>query len=326
MNENARDSDEKSYPMKSSNDPNQMNEGGSSVEYQPGDHNGHPRYDDPSDRTCSEGQFMCRKVSPDQPHVRCIPNDWRCNGVRDCEESDDEEQCDSDSLQTGHYSHMHSSYSQSHHHHQQHQMDPYGQHQKISEQSSCEPNQYQCYGTGVHDTPAKCIDRSLLCDKNNDCAYGDDERMCQDGKYVGEQQEQYRQGGAGEMVSGGGGGMQASVSYQSSQYGQGGQYYGGQSGQQPPAPGQSEYYHSQQQQQQSPPSPDQSEFHRHSSSSQNRPGGGSYDDRNRHPSSGSDRRSDDQACRGGRSEEYIRRLEFLDRCYRSCIRHQFTTS
>ncbi|KAI7690764.1 hypothetical protein SSS_03249 [Sarcoptes scabiei] len=194
MNENARDSDEKSYPMKSSNDPNQMNEGGSSVEYQPGDHNGHPRYDDPSDRTCSEGQFMCRKVSPDQPHVRCIPNDWRCNGVRDCEESDDEEQCDSDSLQTGHYSHMHSSYSQSHHHHQQHQMDPYGQHQKISEQSSCEPNQYQCYGTGVHDTPAKCIDRSLLCDKNNDCAYGDDERMCQDGKYVGEQQEQYRQG------------------------------------------------------------------------------------------------------------------------------------
>ena len=28
------------------------------------------------------------------------------------------------------------------------------------------------------------------------------------------------------------------------------------------------------------------------------------------------------ACRGGRSEEYIKRLEFLDRCYRSCMRNQ----
>lgn len=78
-------------------------------------------------RKCSEDQYLCTKATPNQEHVRCIPNEWKCNGVRDCENNDDEDGC-----------------TVNHHRPQ-----PNG----------CAPGyQYQCFGSGINGLPAMCID------------------------------------------------------------------------------------------------------------------------------------------------------------------------
>lgn len=88
------------------------------------------------EQTCGENQYMCRKVSPNQPHVRCIPNEWKCNGLRDCEENDDEDGCSGNNQQ-------------------------YPYHHPQVEQ--CSPGQHTCYGTGMHvNMPLKCLDRQLV--------------------------------------------------------------------------------------------------------------------------------------------------------------------
>ena len=83
---------------------------------------------------CGENQYLCKKASPNQEHVRCIPNEWKCNGIRECEENDDELDC------------------------------PAGINQRQEDYYSteCRSNQHKCYGTGQGGIPAKCLDRSQL--------------------------------------------------------------------------------------------------------------------------------------------------------------------
>ncbi|KAJ6215823.1 hypothetical protein RDWZM_010323 [Blomia tropicalis] len=124
-------------------DPQQSPFVDSNVQHPTESHEMDPRF--AQRRQCQEGTYMCRKVNPQQDHIRCIPNEWKCNGVRECEENDDEENC---------------SYNM-------HRPAPNG----------CkEPEQYTCYGSGINGLPAQCIDSRKLCDGTYDCIYGDDEQ------------------------------------------------------------------------------------------------------------------------------------------------------
>ncbi|XP_054163563.1 basement membrane-specific heparan sulfate proteoglycan core protein-like isoform X2 [Oppia nitens] len=74
---------------------------------------------------CHSGQYQCQKVEASAP-TRCIPNEWRCNGVRDCENNDDESSC-SASGGTGPRTDI-----------------------------KCSPEQYKCHG-------GACIERQYVC-------------------------------------------------------------------------------------------------------------------------------------------------------------------
>lgn len=95
---------------------------------------------------------MCRKQNPEQTHVRCIPNEWKCNGIRDCEENDDEEQCDG-SRSGGNSMHYGGGHDRQQHNQQS------GQHDG---QQQCQPGQHLCHATGMHGVPARCLDRQQV--------------------------------------------------------------------------------------------------------------------------------------------------------------------
>lgn len=228
---------------------------------------------------CAERQYMCRKVSPQQEHIRCIPNEWKCNGVKECEMNDDEEGCGPDKSPATYPG-------------QQHPYSPYEQQGRShDQQQQCQPGQFTCYGSGIHGTPAKCLDRSQVCNSISDCPYGDDERNCPREGMDGQRHPHQQQAGQYDPRS----------RYPSTHAHQ--QPPHGQAGYPPPQQGQS------------PPEPDQKKIicFGDSTSEQHhsRPGGG--------PSS-------DDSCRGGRSEEYIKRLEFSDRCHRSCMKMQMQSN
>ena len=194
---------------------------------------------------------MCRKVNPQQDHIRCIPNEWKCNGVRECEENDDEENC---------------SYNM-------HRPAPNG----------CkEPEQYTCYGSGINGLPAQCIDSRKLwsvfylilllfefatksfyyfSDGTYDCIYGDDEQKDRCPKV----EENVNVPHESDPMN-----VQRAPQHQYQQ-------------QQHQVAPTTNHYQQQQQQQQRP--------------------------------------QQQQNC-NGRSEEYIQRLEFIDRCFRTCLKTQ----
>ena len=111
------------------------------------------------EQTCGENQYACRKVSPNQPRLRCIPNEWKCNGLRDCEENDDEDDChgvgqNSGSQQQQQYGN--NDYNQPQYHRPQ--VD-----QQQQQQQQCLPGQHTCYGTGIHiSMPLKCLERQFV--------------------------------------------------------------------------------------------------------------------------------------------------------------------
>ena len=80
---------------------------------------------------CQEGQYLCQKATPSQEHVRCIPESWRCNGVRDCELNDDEDGCNVNI-------------------------------NRAAPNSCHSRTQYTCYGTGINGIPAQCINNDRL--------------------------------------------------------------------------------------------------------------------------------------------------------------------
>lgn len=97
---------------------------------------------------CHGGQYQCQKTDPTTP-TRCIPQEWRCNGLRDCEDNDDERGCSTDQLSRG------------------------------RTQAKCTQDQYQCHGSGINSVPPHCIASQQRCDNKYDCQYGDDEANCQ---------------------------------------------------------------------------------------------------------------------------------------------------
>jgi len=99
-------------------------------------------------QTCHSGQYQCQKTDPTAP-TRCIPQEWRCNGMRDCENSDDESGCSTDQLSRGRSPHQ-----------------------------KCTQEQYQCHGTGINSVPSQCIESRHVCDGTYHCSYGDDEANC----------------------------------------------------------------------------------------------------------------------------------------------------
>jgi hypothetical protein len=98
---------------------------------------------------CHGGQYQCQKTDP-TAQTRCIPQEWRCNGLRDCENNDDESGCSTDQLTRG------------------------------RTQAKCTQDQYQCHGTGINSVPPLCIERRMVCDGSYQCSYGDDEANCND--------------------------------------------------------------------------------------------------------------------------------------------------
>lgn len=100
--------------------------------------------------SCHGGQYQCQKTNPQQKQARCIPQEWRCNGLRDCENNDDESNCSPDQLTRG------------------------------RTQAKCTQDQYQCHGSGTNAVPPHCIDRRFVCDGTYQCSYGDDEANCAD--------------------------------------------------------------------------------------------------------------------------------------------------
>lgn len=105
-----------------------------------------PRFANP--RSCAADQYLCRKASPDQEHIRCIPNEWKCNGVRECEENDDELDCPNNNAQ-----------------------------RPLIYLSDCPAHKYKCQGTDYTGHPI-CIDTARVCDGQKDCPYEDDENGC----------------------------------------------------------------------------------------------------------------------------------------------------
>ena len=80
---------------------------------------------------CHSGQYQCQKTDQSVP-TRCIPQEWRCNGMRDCENNDDESGCSTDQLTRG------------------------------RTQAKCTQEQYQCHGTGINSVPPLCIERRFV--------------------------------------------------------------------------------------------------------------------------------------------------------------------
>lgn len=105
-----------------------------------------PRFVNRQPRQCADDQYLCTKATPTQEHVRCIPNNWKCNGVRDCENNDDEEGCGLN-------------------------------HHRPAPNGCVAGYQYQCYGSGIGGLPALCIDVDKKCNGVYDCTYGDDENQ-----------------------------------------------------------------------------------------------------------------------------------------------------
>lgn len=196
-----------------------------------------PRFARP--RGCSENQYLCRKASPTQEHLRCIPNEWKCNGVRDCEENDDEEGC---SINV-------------------HRPAPL----------SCNsPSQYTCYGSGVNGLPVQCVNAEKVCNGVYDCSYGDDEDNDRCAQYAHKARD--------------------------------------------------ETIHSQQPPQHQPPQPPQHQ-HQPPEPSRERPIQNAPPQYPPQPQQPPQVQPQAQQCEGmsSKPEEYVKRLEWTDRCIRSCL-------
>lgn len=111
--------------------------------------------------TCSPDQFTCSSGD-----IHCIPHVWRCDGIAECADSSDEEDCPKCGLSqfrcdTGQCINL------------QQACDGERQCDDGSDElRCCLANQVRCRTTD------ECIDKSLECDGSNDCNDSSDEEKC----------------------------------------------------------------------------------------------------------------------------------------------------
>lgn len=72
-----------------------------------------------------------------QVHTRCIPMAWKCNARRDCELNDDELGCLTVTAP-----------------------EDIGHNQSLP--VDCAPNEHKCYGTGLNNIAARCVEQQRL--------------------------------------------------------------------------------------------------------------------------------------------------------------------